>query len=141
MVEAKTYSEGEIGSQFIESADSDSAEALSSHRRPIVKKKPIKKIGTPPNIVSTIWPMSAGLAPAAFRKETVAVPKPTPAANIIEPISAMRIGRLVMLLERKLRLVLRRRESIRILANWISTLILISGEPQQYPRRLWYPSV
>src|SRR2546428_141059 len=103
MVEAKTYSEGEIGSQLIESADSDSEEALSSQRRPIVKKKPIRKIGIPPNIVSTIWPMSAGLAPAPLRKETVTVPNPTPATNIIKPIRAMRIGRFVMLFERKLR--------------------------------------
>src|SRR5437660_12812365 len=117
MVEAKTYSEGEIGSQFIASADSDSEEAFSSQRRPIVKKKPIRKIGIPPNIVSTIWLMSAGLAPAPLRKETVAVPNPTPAENIIEPISAMRIGLFVMLFERKLCRVLRSRESIRILAN------------------------
>src|SRR5437879_7474517 len=96
MVEAKTYSEGEIGSQLIESADSDSEEALSSQRRPIVKKKPIRKIGIPPNIVSTIWPMSEGLAPAPLRKETVAVPNPAPATNIIEPIKAMRIGDLGM---------------------------------------------
>src|SRR2546427_6139559 len=141
MVEAKTYSEGEIGSQFIESADSDSDEALSSQRRPIVKKKPIRKIGIPPKIVATIWLMSAGLASAPFRKETVAVPKPTPAANIIDPISAMRIGRLVMPFERKLLRVLRRRESIRILANLSSTRTLIFGEPQRYLQHLWPPSV
>ena len=137
-MEAKTYSEGEIGSQFIESADSDSEEALSSQRRPIVKKNPIRKIGIPPNIVSTIWPMSAGLAPAPLRKETVAVPKPTPAANIIEPISAIRIGRFVMLFERKLCRVLRSRESIRILANSRSTRILICARPQQYLRLPWF---
>src|SRR5713101_6522027 len=136
-----TYSEGEIGSQFIESADSDSEEALSSQRRPIVKKNPMRKIGIPPNIVSTIWPMSTGLAPAPFRKETVAVPNPTPAANIIEPISAIRIGRLVMPFERKLRRVSRRRESIRILANLSSTRTLIFGEPQRYPQHPWSPSV
>src|SRR2546430_14393768 len=97
MVEAKTYSEGEIGSQLIESADSDSEEALSSQRRPIVKKNPIRKIGIPPNIVSTICPMSAWLAPAPLRMETVAVPKPTPAGNIIEPIRAVKNGRVVFL--------------------------------------------
>src|SRR5437016_13563763 len=115
------YSEGEIGSQFIESADSDSEEAFSAQRSPIVKKNPIRKIGIPPNIVSTIWLMSAGLAPAPLRNETVAVPNPTPAANIIEPISAIRIGRFVMLFERKLCRVLRRRDTIGVLAISRST--------------------
>src|SRR5438445_545081 len=119
----------------------DSEEALSAQRRPMVKKKPIRKMGIPPNIVSTIWPMSIGLAPAPLRKETVAVPNPAPATNIIEAIKAMRIGRFVMLFERKLRLVLRRRESIRILANLSRTRTLISGEPQQYLQRLSFPLV
>jgi len=35
--EANTYSEGEIGSQLTESALSDSADAFSSHRSPMVK--------------------------------------------------------------------------------------------------------
>src|SRR5439155_12404300 len=68
--EANTYSEGEIGSQLTESALSDSADAFSSHRSPMVKKKPTKKSGIPPKIIATRdWTSKFGIT---FRKDSVA---------------------------------------------------------------------
>src|SRR6266487_1481161 len=100
----------------------------------------ISTVTEPMNAATTLATTSTRNAEVLpLRKETVAVPNPTPATNIIEPIKAMRIGRFVMLFERKLRVVLRRRESIRILANLSRTRTLISEEPQQYLQHLSSP--
>src|SRR5438093_8747062 len=136
-----TYFNGFTVSYLIASVYTNTVYSFSSHRSPMEKKNPIRKIGTPPKIVKTIWATAVASVPDEVKIEMVTQPRPRPNTNNPIPMRAIMTGRAVMLFVTNERLVPRSREIIRILANFSRTRALISSEPQRYPRLPWFLSV